>query len=267
MYNNFNLNMLSRTKAVLVGDDKDPTMVRSLIIVPLKLGKKIKGVISAQSYRGDAFSEEDKETLELLAAHAVIALENAQLFSEIQQLAITDPLTRIFNRRQFFDLAEQEFERTRRYGRPLSIIMFDIDLFKKVNDTYGHSVGDVVLQQVAEISKRALRDVDIFARYGGEEFVILLPETTATEAQLMAERLRQLVARTTLEINKIKVNITLSFGVVEVDDTCRDTEDLLDRSDQALYHSKGTGRNRSSIWTPEMRLANGTQPGGSHLHS
>jgi diguanylate cyclase (GGDEF)-like protein/PAS domain S-box-containing protein len=267
MYNNFNLNMLSRTKAVLVGDDKDPTMVRSLIIVPLKLGKKIKGIISAQSYRGDAFSEEDKETLELLAAHAVIALENSQLFSEIQELAITDPLTRIFNRRQFFELAEQEFERTRRYARPLSIIMFDIDLFKKVNDTYGHSVGDVVLQQVAEISKRALRDVDIFARYGGEEFVILLPETTAIEAQLMAERLRQLVARTTLEINKIKVNITLSFGVVEVDDTCRDTEDLLDRSDQALYHSKGTGRNRSSIWTPEMHLSNSSETTGSHRHT
>lgn len=258
MFNNFNLNMLKKTKAVLVGDEKDPTMVRSLIIVPLKLGKKIKGVLSAQSYRADAFSEEDKETLELLAAHAVIALDNAQLFSEIQELAITDPLTRIFNRRQFFELAEQEYDRSKRYSRPFSILMFDIDLFKKVNDSYGHAVGDMVLQQIADICKHSLRDVDIFARYGGEEFVILLPETTVTEAQLMAERLRQLIARTQMEITSIKVNITLSFGVVEVDDTCRDIEDLLDRSDQALYYSKRTGRNRVSMWTPEMRLRDDT---------
>jgi diguanylate cyclase (GGDEF)-like protein len=254
MYNNFNLNMLTKTKAVLVGDEKDPTMVRSLIIVPLKLGKKITGIISAQSYRADAFTEEDKETLELLAAHAVIALENAQLFSEVQELAITDSLTRIYNRRQFFDLAEQEFDRSRRYTRPFSIIMFDIDFFKKVNDSYGHSVGDVVLQKIADICKHALRDVDIFARYGGEEFVILLPETTATEAELMAERLRQLIARTPMEISGIKINVTLSFGVVEIDETCRDIEDLLDRSDQALYHSKRTGRNRVSVWTPDMHL-------------
>jgi len=266
MFNNFSLNMLTKTKAVLVGDEKDPTMVRSLIIVPLKLGKKIKGIISAQSYRPDAFTEEDKETLELLAAHAVIALENARLFSEVQELAITDSLTHIFNRRQFFELADQEFDRSRRYERPFSIIMFDIDLFKKVNDTFGHSVGDVVLQRIADICKGALRDVDIIARYGGEEFVILLPETTATEAQLMAERLRQLVARTTMEINSIKINITLSFGVVEVDQSIRNIEELLDRSDQALYHSKRIGRNCVSIWTPEMRLHDDNEKNESHLH-
>jgi diguanylate cyclase (GGDEF)-like protein len=266
MFNNFSLNMLTKTKAVLVGDEKDPTMVRSLIIVPLKLGKKIKGIISAQSYRPDAFTEEDKETLELLAAHAVIALENARLFSEVQELAITDSLTHIYNRRQFFELADQEFDRSRRYERPFSIIMFDIDLFKKVNDTFGHSVGDVVLQRIADICKGALRDVDIIARYGGEEFVILLPETTATEAQLMAERLRQLVARTTMEINSIKINITLSFGVVEVDQSIRNIEELLDRSDQALYYSKRSGRNCVSIWTPEMRLHDDNEKNESHLH-
>ena len=266
MYNDFSLNMLSKTKAVLVGEEKDPTMVRSLIIVPLKLGKKVKGIISAQSYRGDAFTEEDKETLELLAATAVIALENARLFSEVQELALTDSLTRIFNRRRFFDLAEQEFDRSRRYDRPFSLIMFDIDHFKKVNDTYGHSVGDVVLQRVAEICKGALRDVDIIARYGGEEFVILLPETTATEAQLMAERLRQLMARSTMEIAAIKIDITLSFGVVEIDKDCKNIEELLDRSDQALYHSKNAGRNCVSIWTPDMRLHEETNGKNSHLH-
>lgn len=266
MYNDFNINLLSRTKAVLVGEEKDPTVVRSLIIVPLKLGKKVKGVLSAQSYRADAYTEEDKETLELLAATAVIALENARLFSEVQELALTDSLTKIFNRRRFFDLAEQEFDRSRRYDRPFSIIMFDIDHFKKVNDTYGHSVGDVVLQQVAEICKGALRDVDIIARYGGEEFVILLPETTASEAQLMAERLRQLVARTTMDINSIKINVTLSFGVVEVDKDCKNTEELIDRSDQAQYHSKNSGRNCVSIWTPEMRLRDENNGQKYHLH-
>ena len=266
MYNDFNLNMISKTKAVLVGEEKDPTAVRSLIIVPLKLGKKVKGILSAQSYRGDAYTEEDKETLELLAATAIIALENARLFSEVQELALTDSLTKIFNRRRFFELAEQEFDRSQRYDRPFSLIMFDIDHFKKVNDTYGHSVGDVVLQRVAEICKGALRDVDIIARYGGEEFVILLPETTATEAQLMAERLRQLMARSTMEIAAIKIDVTLSFGVVEIDKDCKNIEELIDRSDQAQYHSKNSGRNCVSIWTPEMRLHEETNGGNSHLH-
>jgi diguanylate cyclase (GGDEF)-like protein len=249
-YNHFNINMVKRTNAVLVGEDKDESVVRSLIIVPLKLGKTVKGIMSTQSYSADAYSQEDKETLELLASHAVIALENSTLFSEVQELAITDSLTKVNNRRRFFDLAEQEFERSRRYNRPLSLIMLDIDHFKRVNDTYGHAAGDTVLEQLAQLCQKSLREVDVFARYGGEEFVILLPETTSIEAQLTAERIRQLVARTPIEITGDSLTITISFGIVELDKDCKNVEELLDRSDQAMYASKRNGRNRVSIWGP-----------------
>lgn len=247
-YNHFNINMVKRTNAVLVGEDKDESVVRSLIIVPLKLGKSVRGILSTQSYSADAYSQEDKETLELLASHAVIALENSHLFSEVQELAITDSLTKINNRRRFFDLAEQEFERSRRYDRPLSLIMLDIDHFKRVNDTYGHAAGDTVLEQLAQLCQKSLREVDVFARYGGEEFVILLPETTSQEAQLTAERIRQLVARTPIKVGEDSLTITISFGIVELDKTCKNVEELLDRSDQAMYISKRNGRNRVSIW-------------------
>lgn len=253
-YNHFNINMVKRTNAVLVGEDKDESVVRSLIIVPLKLGKNVRGIMSTQSYSADAYSQEDKETLELLASHAVIALENSHLFSEVQELAITDSLTKINNRRRFFDLAEQEFERSRRYDRPLSLIMLDIDHFKRVNDTYGHAAGDTVLEQLAQLCQKSLREVDVFARYGGEEFVILLPETTSQEAQLTAERIRQLVARTPIKVGEDSLTITISFGIVELDKTCKNVEELLDRSDQAMYASKRNGRNRVSIWEPNTAV-------------
>ncbi len=249
-YNNFNLNMVKRTNAVLVGEDKDDSVVRSLIIVPLKLGKSVRGILSTQSYSANAYSQEDKETLELLAAHAVVALENAHLFSEVQELAITDSLTKIYNRRRFFELAELEFDRSRRYGSPVSVIMMDIDHFKRVNDSFGHAVGDAVLEKLAGLCAKSLREVDVFARYGGEEFVILLPETTSEEAHLTAERIRQLVARTPIDLEEHSLNVTMSFGIADLDETCRNIEELLDRSDQALYHSKRTGRNRVSVWSP-----------------
>ena len=264
MYNRFDEALAKKTQAILLGDEKDDSLVKSLIIVPLRIGKEIKRILSTQSYTADAYTDQDTEALELLAAHAAIALENAQLFSEIQELAITDPLTKIFNRRHFFDMAEQDFDRSKRYHRPMSMIMMDIDHFKRVNDTYGHGVGDQVLQKIAAIYNHTLREVDIFARYGGEEFVVLLPETTATEAQLIAERLRQLIARTPIEITNQTLSLTISFGVVELDADCRNIEELIDRSDQALYQSKHNGRNRVSVWSPSLQS---TPTNNLHPHS
>jgi diguanylate cyclase (GGDEF)-like protein len=153
----------------------------------------------------------------------------------------------------FFDLADQEFSRSHRYKHPLSIIMMDIDRFKLVNDTYGHAAGDIVLTQVAQMCRESLRLVDILARYGGEEFVVMLPETTAAEAQLIAERMRLLIARTAILSEQNSVHITLSFGVVELDPTCKNIEELLNRSDQAMYIAKRKGRNRVSVWSPGLQ--------------
>lgn len=248
IYNDFTTEMREATQAITIGSEEDPTVVRSLVVVPIRLGKEIKGIISAQSYRPNAYREEDRESLEMLATQTAIALENNSLFSKVQEMAMTDSLTNIFNRRRFFELADAEFERSHRYHHPLSIIMMDIDHFKRVNDSHGHAAGDIVLRQVAAICKSSLRTVDIFARYGGEEFVVMLPETNAEEASYTAERMRSLVARTPISLGDKSIQVTLSFGVVELDESCKNIEELLDRSDQALYASKHNGRNRVSIW-------------------
>jgi diguanylate cyclase (GGDEF)-like protein len=252
LYNNFDEKMAVKTRAVVLGEDDDDSLVKSLIIVPLRIGNQIKGVLSTQSYESNKFTEENKETLEMLASHSAIALENARLFNEIQELAMTDSLTKIFNRRKFYELAENEFSRSRRYNHPLSVIMMDIDKFKQVNDTYGHSAGDQVLTRIAEICNSSMRTIDILARYGGEEFVVMLPETTADEARLTAERMRLLVARTPIKIGESSIKVTLSFGVVELDKSCKNIEELMDRSDQAMYASKNSGRNRVTIWSQKM---------------
>ena len=132
--------------------------------------------------------------------------------------------------------------------------MLDIDHFKKVNDTYGHAIGDQVLQELARLAKMSLRTVDILARYGGEEFVIMLPETTVEEAVKTAERLRLSTANATLPTRVGNMSITISLGVVAQDDNCRNLEELLDRSDQACYASKRTGRNKVSNWRPEYSI-------------
>jgi diguanylate cyclase (GGDEF)-like protein/PAS domain S-box-containing protein len=253
IYNDFTSETQKATQAITIGAEADPTQVRSLIVVPIRLGKEIKGVISAQSYHANAYREEDRESLEMLATQTAIALQNNSLFSKVQEMAMTDSLTNICNRRRFFELADAEFARSHRYQHPLSMIMMDIDHFKRVNDNHGHAVGDIVLKQVAAMCKSSLRTVDLFARYGGEEFVVMLPETTVEEASYTAERMRSVVACTPILVEKNLIQITLSFGVVELDESCKNIEELLDRSDQALYESKHNGRNRVSIWKPQSK--------------
>lgn len=262
-YDTFSQNEIANTGAILLGEEDDDSVTQSLLVVPLQLGSKIKGVISVQSYLSNQYTQEDMEMLELLAGQGAIALENSRLFGEVQQLAITDPLTQLFNRRRFFDLADQEFGRSQRYGRPLSVIMLDIDHFKRVNDTYGHYVGDQVLQQLAAICSKNIRAIDILARYGGEEFVIMTPETTADEAVATCERLRHAVSMESFTTTRGPIPVSISLGVVDLSQPCKTLEELLDRSDQALYHSKETGRNRTSVWTETDTMPK--HPDASHL--
>ena len=167
---------------------------------------------------------------------------------ELLQMAISDPLTKIYNRRFFFELAEKEFERSKRYNHQLSLILVDVDRFKKSNDTYGHLVGDEILKNLARFLVSNVRGNDVVARYGGEEFVILMPEIDAKEAAMTAERLREEIAKNTMVVGRF-IQVTVSFGVAgweEQENT--DLESLLYRADQALYRSKGLGRNRVTIW-------------------
>lgn len=164
--------------------------------------------------------------------------------AKLRELATTDSLTGLYNRRRFMELAEREFARSIRYDRQLSLFMIDIDLFKNVNDTYGHSVGDEVLRALSETAILALRNADIIGRLGGEEFAVLLPETGGESAQEVAERLRQSVERTIINTAVADLQITVSIGVATRNSSTNVVETLLKEADVALYDAKQSGRNR-----------------------
>lgn len=163
---------------------------------------------------------------------------------EVQRLAITDSLTGLHNRRHLLELARHELQRARRYRLPMSVFMLDIDEFKRVNDTYGHAIGDQVLQGVAECCRQELRGVDVLGRYGGDEFAAVLPETGLPAACQVAERLRKSIAQRPLDTKAGQVTVTVSLGVAVLDDEHLAPETLLDHADQALYVAKQSGRNR-----------------------
>jgi len=163
---------------------------------------------------------------------------------ELRRLATTDSLTELFNRRHFLELAQREVVRANRYKRPLSLMMMDIDHFKKVNDSYGHDAGDRVLVHLARIGLEQIRDVDIFGRIGGEEFAILLPDTDLASGGEAAERLRREVAGTVVEVNGQQVRITISIGVSTLTESIQDLDALMISADRALYSAKWKGRNK-----------------------
>ena len=172
--------------------------------------------------------------------------ERKHVQDELQKLAITDSLTGLFNRRHFFEIAEKEFVKSVRYHRPLSVILFDIDLFKDINDTYGHIIGDQTLVQIGKLLLETERQTDIAARYGGEEFVILLTETDCADAKIVAERLRKLMEDFPIQSDKGDIHFSASFGVSGMGGNApSETLDrLISQADQALYEAKRTGRNR-----------------------
>lgn len=181
--------------------------------------------------------------LDELVAQRTQELESAM--ASIQRLSTVDSLTGCYNRRLFNERIAQELERAERYGRPLSVVFCDIDHFKRVNDTYGHLVGDQVLQAVSAVFVRLLRnEVDWVARYGGEEFVIVLAETGLNDAVLTAERLRQAIAAEVIENSGVILSVTASFGVAQYQkgDT---VQALLQKADSLLYGAKQAGRNRT----------------------
>ena len=173
----------------------------------------------------------------------------------LEEMAITDPLTQAYNRRQFFKLAKIEMERAQNTGVQLSVIVIDADHYKRVNDTFGHQIGDLVLIKLVEICHGAIRKTDVFARYGGEEFVILMPETDSETARLIAERIRERVENTRLSVNGQVVQITISLGLSTFNNIQELSFDsLLTQADRALYKSKRTGRNRVTVWAEEVLM-------------
>lgn len=201
--------------------------------------------------RGDAakYDEISRLNNELVALHRDLAKKNIELErlnTEIKKLAVTDPLTDLYNRRGFLEIGEKEIERARRFGRPLSVLMFDLDHFKNINDSYGHAVGDRVLQQVSARCRRQLRSVDIVCRYGGDEFTALLPESHVDEARRAAERILK-VAGVPITVGPVTLNMSISMGVTHFTERTADLGELLGNADRALYTAKGLGRNRVCV--------------------
>lgn len=182
--------------------------------------------------------------------------ERVRLLEDVQQLAIHDTLTEVFNRRHFFQLANQVLEQSIRYQRPVAILVIDIDHFKRINDDFGHITGDRVLKRFTAFCKQVVRSSDILARYGGEEFVLFLPETTRRNAYSVAERLRQKIASTPVLNGEESIYMTVSIGVASHDPLGPpiSLDVLLDRADQSLYQAKQNGRNRVVIWEDQAEL-------------
>ncbi len=218
--------------------------VRSFICVPVEIRGEVVGVINLANSSAGALDQPQAERLTVFARHAAVAIENALLYEETHHLSLTDPLTGLNNRRFFFEAANGEFERLRRYPGVISLMMVDLDHFKKINDSFGHTIGDLALTEIAQRIKTCVRSIDVVARYGGEEFVILMPETGLKEALQAAERVRQAVSKTPIARGGVEFSVTTSIGVAETDETTTTLDALLFSADQGLYAAKAGGRNR-----------------------
>ncbi|GAB4538814.1 MAG: hypothetical protein Fur002_02920 [Anaerolineales bacterium] len=217
--------------------------IRSWMGVPLVYEGRIIGLLAIDSAQPNRFMDEEEELAAMFAKQVAVTLENARVFEETQNQAITDPLTGAYNRRGMLQMGEFELARARRANRPLSVLMFDIDHFKRVNDRYGHLAGDQVLRGLAEVCRQRSRSIDVLCRYGGEEFVILLPGTPLEAAKNFAERLRQNVERAPLATDEGPLRVTISLGVAQLKDN-NDLKTLIEYADRALYAAKRGGRNR-----------------------
>jgi diguanylate cyclase (GGDEF)-like protein len=221
--------------------------IRSLIAVPLVIHKRTIGVLYLDDFKPREFFDEKLELLSILSSFATMSIDHARLHEKTQQLACTDGLTGLYNHRQFKKIFVDEVVRANRYNKTLSIILLDVDEFKKFNDTYGHPTGDIVLQETANLLKELLRDCDTLYRYGGEEFVAILPETPLPEAIKVAQRIRIFVETESpgflTGITKTH-GITVSIGVAALPDNGQDAGSLLQSVDDLMYQAKRDGKNK-----------------------
>jgi diguanylate cyclase (GGDEF)-like protein len=231
-----------KVKVVVTGraDDRSPSDDLKSVIVPLATSSRTCGY--AGIYRGKPFDYEEESVFKRFCAHIAIALEKINLFEEIKSLSVCDGLTRLYNHVSIVAKLEQEVQRSRRYGSPLSVIMFDIDNFKEINDTYGHLAGDEVLVEVARLIRSGVRGIDSVGRYGGEEFLVILPETDVRAAAVIADRLRQKLAGQAFPHEGREIRSSISGGVAGYRDE-RDAGKLIGAADEFLYQAKSEGKN------------------------
>jgi diguanylate cyclase (GGDEF)-like protein len=221
---------------------------RGVLAVPILREHNLLGLVTAVDPEEGAFSDDDVEALSALAVQAGVAIENARLHRVVERQAVTDALTGLANRRQFYEVLGREYERAQRFGQPVSLILLDIDDFKQINDSRGHLAGDAVLHSVAATLAEVIREIDLAARYGGEEFAVLLPQTGPEGAAMLAERLRTEIAARSIRFGTDEITgVTASFGVAAGPDAQMTQIDLIASADAALYQAKREGKNHVTV--------------------
>ncbi|MEW5946898.1 MAG: diguanylate cyclase [bacterium] len=209
------------------------------------------GVFAVSRNAGKPFNHEEIVMIKTVCDHASIVVDNVRMHEKIKRFAIVDGLTGLYNHRYFQEQLDKEYSRAQRYSLSLSLLMLDIDNFKRVNDGYGHQHGDTVLKGLSAIIRRSVRDIDIAARYGGEEFVVILPETRKENARFVAERIRAKTEDQHYDLGGERVKVPVSIGISGYpDDNVSGRLDLIAKADHALYQAKRTGRNRVCLFNP-----------------
>lgn len=230
--------------------------IPSVMCAPLSSGDNVVGVVNVMKLEGDRQpGQEDCRMLSLLAILAAMSMDNARLHQETLRLANCDGMTGLYNNRYFQGWLEREMGNADRINGKLSMYMTDIDHFKPFNDTYGHQIGDFVLEQTAHVIRDNIRDGDLAARYGGEEFVVVMPGADTQEAYKSAEKIRQAVASKTYQHGELSLRVTMSFGVATYPTHSRDKTELIKLADEGLYFAKEGGRNCTRIAFEEKQKA------------
>jgi len=239
-----------------------PPVMPSLLVLPLVVHDQPLGTLVLGSRRRAAFNDAARSTLEVLASHMAVSLSNARMMRRLEELATMDGLTGLLNKRAMLEVGAQKLQAAKRFNRRLSVLVTDIDFFKKVNDTYGHDVGDIIIKGLGDVLKRMKRNTDAVGRFGGEEFVVICEETDAAGAMMLAERVREELERTAFHprgllspdgSGPLSVKVTCSIGVATFPESGTTWDELFKAADEALYASKRGGRNRSTAWSPALR--------------
>ncbi len=227
--------------------------LKSHLTLPLTVEGEILGCLSLNSDQPNAFDAQDLQFLSVIGYQMAATLKHFQRLSSIKHIAIYDTLTGLYNRRHFEERLGVEAQKSFFSNTPLSLVMVDIDHFKKVNDTFGHTEGDQVLCMISSLLKSSVRKKDTVSRYGGEEFILILPEAGLDESFVIAERIRRLVEKSPFEVGKAQVNLTLSMGISNFPShRAKSKEELVKMADQALYDAKRGGRNKVCIFAGRL---------------
>ena len=226
---------------------------RSLLVLPLLVHDAPLGTLVLGATRRGALGDTVRPTLEVLASHMAVSLANARMLKRLEEMATTDGLTDLLNKRALMEASLHKLRSARRFNKPLSVLVCDLDHFKTINDTYGHDIGDDVIRGFAGILRRVKRDIDVVGRFGGEEFVLVCEHTDSDGAQRLAERIRSELEGTSFPVESGCVRVTCSIGVATFPTAGSQWDTLFRATDEALYAAKRSGRNRVTVWHSKLQ--------------